>query len=195
MIFILDNYDSFTYNLVQRLGEIDGQLDLVVRRNDEVTVDEVLDLKPSHVIVSPGPCTPNEAGVSMELIRRFAGRAPLLGVCLGHQSMGQAFGAKIVRAKRLMHGKTDAIHHAGQGIFSGLPEPLIATRYHSLLIQPDTLSKAFEVTAYSDSYDGPREIMAIEHREYPLFGVQFHPESFLTTDGTQLLKQFLAVSA
>ena len=193
MIFLLDNYDSFTYNLVQRLGEIDPTLELVVRRNDELTVNEIAALKPSHIIVSPGPCTPNEAGVSLELIGQLAGQFPILGVCLGHQSMGQAFGATIVRAERLMHGKTDQIHHTGQGLFAGLPSPLTATRYHSLIIRPDTLSDDFEVTAWSNMPDGRREIMAITHRSLPLYGVQFHPESFLTEHGTAMLENFLAV--
>ncbi|MCE9553537.1 MAG: aminodeoxychorismate/anthranilate synthase component II [Planctomycetes bacterium] len=193
MIFLLDNYDSFTYNLVQRLGEIDPTLELVVRRNDELTVNEIAALGPSHIIVSPGPCTPNEAGVSLELIGQLAGQFPILGVCLGHQSMGQAFGATIVRAERLMHGKTDQIHHTGQGLFAGLPSPLTATRYHSLIIRPDTLSDDFEVTAWSNMPDGRREIMAITHRRLPLYGVQFHPESFLTEHGTAMLENFLAV--
>jgi len=191
MIFLLDNYDSFTYNLVQRLGEIDPTLELVVRRNDELSVDQIAALRPSHVIVSPGPCTPNEAGVSLELIGRLAGQFPILGVCLGHQSMGQAFGATIVRAERLMHGKTDQIHHTGTGLFAGLPSPLTATRYHSLIIQPETLSKDFEVTAWSEMPDGRREIMAITHQKMPLYGVQFHPESFLTEHGTAMLENFL----
>ena len=191
MIFLLDNYDSFTYNLVQRLGEIDPTLELVVRRNDELTVEQIAALKPSHIIVSPGPCTPNEAGVSLELIGQLAGQFPILGVCLGHQSMGQAFGATIVRAERLMHGKTDQIHHTGQGLFAGLPSPLTATRYHSLIIRPDTLSDDFEVTAWSNMPDGRREIMAITHRRLPLYGVQFHPESFLTEHGTAMLENFL----
>ncbi|MCE9544197.1 MAG: aminodeoxychorismate/anthranilate synthase component II [Planctomycetia bacterium] len=195
MIFVLDNYDSFTYNLVQRVGEIDPSLDLMVRRNDELSVDEIAALKPTHIIVSPGPCTPNEAGVSLELIRTLAGRFPILGVCLGHQSMGQAFGATIVRAQRLMHGKTDQIHHTGEGLFAGLPSPLTATRYHSLIIQPDTLSPDFTVTAWSEMPDGSREIMGIQHRRWPLSGVQFHPESFLTEHGTAMLENFLATGS
>jgi anthranilate synthase component 2 len=193
MIVLIDNYDSFTYNLVQRLGEIDPTLDLRVFRNDQVTLDDIEQLKPSHLIVSPGPCTPNEAGISAPCIARFAGRVPLLGVCLGHQSIGQAFGATIVRCGRLMHGKTDAIYHDNQGFYAGLPNPLIATRYHSLVIQPDTLSDDFIVCAWSDAPDGTREIMGIRHREYPLFGVQYHPESFLTDCGTTILERFLAV--
>jgi anthranilate synthase component 2 len=193
MIEIIDNYDSFTYNLVQRLGEIDADLDIRVDRNDQITVDEILELKPDRVIISPGPCTPNEAGVSVECVRRLAGKLPLLGVCLGHQSIGQAFGARIVRADRLMHGKTDMIHHNGRGLFAGLENPFQATRYHSLVIKPDTLPPQFEVTAWSDNPQGGREIMAVEHREYPLFGVQFHPESFLTHAGFDILRKFLAV--
>ncbi|MEX0641849.1 MAG: aminodeoxychorismate/anthranilate synthase component II, partial [Pirellulales bacterium] len=176
MILIIDNYDSFTYNLVQRLGEIDSALDVQVVRNDQLTVDELLERKPERVIISPGPCTPTEAGISVETCQRLKGKLPLLGVCLGHQSMGQAFGGTIVRAKNLMHGKTDMIHHDGQRLFAGLDNPFQATRYHSLVIQPDTLSKEFEITAWAEEPGGYREIMGIAHREYPLFGVQFHPE-------------------
>jgi len=195
MIFLLDNYDSFTYNLVQRLGEIDPSLELEVHRNDNITVEEIAEKKPSHLIISPGPCTPNEAGISVACVKRFAGKIPLLGVCLGHQSIGQAFGARIVRADRLMHGKTDMIHHDNQGLFEGLENPFIATRYHSLIIQPDTLSDEFIVCAWSDAPDGTREIMGIRHKQYPLFGMQFHPESFLTDCGTTLLERFLKVAA
>ncbi len=195
MIVLIDNYDSFTYNLVQRLGELDPGLDLRVFRNDKVTVAEIESLGPSHVIISPGPCTPDEAGISLEAARRFAGRVPLLGVCLGHQSIAQAFGAKIVRAGRLMHGKTDRIHHDSRGLYEGLENPLIATRYHSLVIQPDTLPEEFEVSAWSDAPDGTREIMGIRHRKHPVFGVQFHPESFLTDCGAVLLERFLQVEA
>jgi len=195
MIQIIDNYDSFTYNLVQRLGEIDAQLDIRVDRNDEITVDQIIDRQPDRVIISPGPCTPNEAGISVECVERIAGKFPLLGVCLGHQSIGQAFGAKIVRADRLMHGKTDLIHHHSGPLFEGLDNPFQATRYHSLLIQPDTLPDELEVTAWCEAPDGQREIMAIRHREYPLFGLQFHPESFLTHAGTDILQHFLQVEA
>ncbi len=191
MIFVLDNYDSFTYNLVQRLGEIDPGLDIRVARNDQVTVEQIEAAKPSHLIISPGPCTPNEAGISVQCVRHFAGKLPLLGVCLGHQSIGQATGATIVRAKRLMHGKTDEIHHDGRGLFRGLPNPIIATRYHSLIIDPSTLSDEFEVSAWSTGPEGEREIMGIRHREYPLIGWQFHPESFLTEQGHQMLGRFL----
>jgi anthranilate synthase component 2 len=195
MILLIDNYDSFTYNLVQRLGEIDPSLDLRVHRNDKITLDEIEALGPSHLIVSPGPCTPDEAGISVPCIRRFAGQIPILGVCLGHQSMGQAFGAKIVRADRLMHGKTDLIYHNNQGLFEGLENPFVATRYHSLVIQPDTLSDDFDVAAWSISPDGTRVIMGIEHKKFPLFGLQFHPESFLTECGTLLLERFMRVKA
>jgi anthranilate synthase component 2 len=194
VILLIDNYDSFTYNLVQRLGEIDPALDIVVLRNDDVTVADILKRQPTHVIISPGPCTPNEAGVSLQAARELAGKIPLLGVCLGHQSIAQAFGATIVRAGRLMHGKTDRIHHDNQGLFAGLQNPLTATRYHSLIVQPDTLSGDFDVSAWSDAADGTREIMGIRHKRFPLFGVQFHPESFLTDEGTKLLAHFLAVT-
>ena len=194
MILLIDNYDSFTYNLVQRLGEHDPGLDIVVHRNDKVSVTDVLAMAPSHVIISPGPCTPNEAGISVEAARTLAGKIPLLGVCLGHQSIAQAFGAKIVRAGRLMHGKTDQIHHDQRGLFRGLASPITATRYHSLIIDPASLSEEFEVTAWSTAPDASREIMGIRHREYPLFGLQFHPESFLTEDGGTILSQFLSAA-
>jgi anthranilate synthase/aminodeoxychorismate synthase-like glutamine amidotransferase len=194
MILIIDNYDSFTYNLVQRLGEIDSTLEIEVHRNDRITLDEIARRRPSHLIVSPGPCTPSEAGVSVGCIQRFAGELPILGVCLGHQSIGQATGGVIVRAKRLMHGKTDRIYHDGLGLFAGLPNPFVATRYHSLVIRPDTLHPDFIVTAWADAPDGSREIMGIRHRRYPLEGVQFHPESFLTVNGPDMLKRFLAMA-
>lgn len=193
MILLVDNYDSFTYNLVQRLGEIDPALELEVHRNDAITLDEIEARCPSHLIISPGPCTPDEAGISVECVRRFAGRIPLLGVCLGHQSIAQAFGAKIVRADRLMHGKTDLIHHDNLGLFEGLENPFVATRYHSLVVQPDTLPDEFTLSAWSDSPDGTRVIMGIRHKRFPLFGMQFHPESFLTDCGPSLLARFLAV--
>lgn len=191
MIFLLDNYDSFTYNLVQRLGEIDPTLDIRVERNDQITVEEIERLKPSHLIISPGPCTPNEAGISMDCARHFAGRIPVLGVCLGHQSIGQCTGGTIVRAKHLMHGKTDQIHHNNRGLFAGLPNPFIATRYHSLVIAPETVPAEFEVVGWSFAPDGSKEVMAIEHRKYPLIGWQFHPESFLTECGPELLSRFI----
>ncbi len=192
MIQIIDNYDSFTYNLVQRLGEIDASLDLRVDRNDEITVDDILHRQPDRVIISPGPCTPNEAGISLECVRRLAGKMPLLGVCLGHQSIAQAYGAKIVRAGRLMHGKTDQIHHQGDPLLAGLDNPLQATRYHSLIVQSDTMPDELEVTAWCEAPNGEREIMALRHRTLPVFGLQFHPESFLTLAGTDILQRFLS---
>jgi anthranilate synthase/aminodeoxychorismate synthase-like glutamine amidotransferase len=194
MIVLIDNYDSFTYNLVQRLGEIDPQLDLRVYRNDQITVDQIESLAPSHLIISPGPCTPSEAGISCQCVSHFAGKLPVLGVCLGHQAIGQATGGTIVRAKRLMHGKTDMIYHDNQGLFAGLENPFQATRYHSLVIEPNTLSPDFEVSAWSDGPDGLREIMGVRHKRYPLFGLQFHPESFLTLCGARILEKFLQVS-
>lgn len=193
MLLMIDNYDSFTYNLVQRLGEIDPSLDVEVHRNDKITVAEIEAKKPTHLIISPGPCTPTEAGISIACVTHFAGRLPLLGVCLGHQSMGQAFGGKIVRCGRLMHGKTDQIHHNNRGLYAGIENPFVATRYHSLVIQPDTLNPDFEVSAWSTAPDGTLEIMAITHKRLPMFGVQFHPESFLTDCGTELLRRFLTV--
>lgn len=194
MILIIDNYDSFTYNLVQRLGEMDRNLDVRVFRNDSISLEEIDRLAPSHLIISPGPCTPSEAGISVPCVNYFHGRVPLLGVCLGHQSIGQATGGKIVRAKQLMHGKVDRIHHDGTGLFVGLSSPIIATRYHSLVIEPSTLSSEFEVCAWADAPDGEREIMAIRHKELPTFGLQFHPESFLTDLGPSLLRAFLTTS-
>ena len=191
MILLLDNYDSFTYNLVQRLGELDPTLEIEVHRNDQITVEEIAAKQPSHLIISPGPCTPNEAGISMQCAEHFAGKLPILGVCLGHQSIGQSTGGTIVRAKQLMHGKTDDIHHDGKGLFVGLPNPFVATRYHSLVIQPDTLHPNFEVTAWADAPDGGREIMGIRHKEHLIEGLQFHPESFLTEVGPQMLQRFL----
>ena len=191
MILLIDNYDSFTYNLVQRFGEIDATLQIEVHRNDQISVDEIVAKRPSHLVISPGPCTPSEAGISVECIRRLAGQLPILGVCLGHQSIGQATGAEIVRAKRLMHGKTDSIYHDGQGLFVGLPSPFTATRYHSLVIRPGTLSDEFEISAWADGPGGEREIMGVRHKRYALEGVQFHPESFLTDCGHELLRRFL----
>ncbi|MCA9176555.1 MAG: aminodeoxychorismate/anthranilate synthase component II [Planctomycetales bacterium] len=191
MILLIDNFDSFTYNLVQRLGEIDAGLDIEVHRNNAITVEEVLAKRPSHLIISPGPCTPTEAGISVACVQQCAGEFPILGVCLGHQSIGQATGGKIVRAKQLMHGKTDRIHHDGKGLFLGLPNPFVATRYHSLVIQEDTLSPDYVVTAWADAPGGEREIMGIRHRELPIEGLQFHPESFLTEPGHDLLRHFL----
>ena len=187
MILLIDNYDSFTYNLVQRLGEIDSSLDLRVVRNDQITPEEIEADPPTHLIISPGPCTPLEAGISNDVIRRFAGRIPLLGVCLGHQCMGHTFGAIVERADRIMHGKTSMIHHDGQGVYRGLSNPFQATRYHSLVIRPGTLPPEFKVTAWTDD----NEIMGIRHVSFPMEGVQYHPESFLTLEGTKLLQNFL----
>ncbi len=186
MLLMIDNYDSFTYNLVQYLGEL-GE-DVKVIRNDEMGADEIERLAPRRIVLSPGPCTPNEAGVSLELIARFAGRLPLLGVCLGHQAIGQAFGGKIIHAKTLMHGKVSRIHHSGKGVFSGLPTPYDATRYHSLAIERASCPQELEVTAWTE--DG--EIMGVRHRTLPIEGVQFHPESILTEHGHALLRNFLA---
>ncbi len=185
MLLMIDNYDSFTYNLVQYFGEL-GE-DVKVVRNDEVSADEVERLDPSRIVLSPGPCTPNEAGISLELIGRFAGRVPILGVCLGHQAIGQAFGGRIVHAATLMHGKVSAIHHSGAGVFRGLPTPFRATRYHSLAIERAGCPPELEVTAWTD--DG--EIMGVRHRTLPIEGVQFHPESILTEHGHALLANFL----
>ncbi len=194
MIFVIDNYDSFTYNLVQRLGEIDSSLDIRVERNDKISIEQIAEISPSHLIVSPGPCTPNEAGVSVKAVEYFTGKIPILGVCLGHQSIGQATGGKIVRAKQLMHGKVDQIFHDGKGIFAELESPFEATRYHSLVIEPSTLNPEFEVSAWAKGPGDEDEIMAIRHRQHPLIGLQFHPESFLTKKGPELLKQFLGMS-
>lgn len=193
MILIIDNYDSFTYNLVQRLGELDTDLDIRVIRNDQITPQAAAELSPSHLIISPGPCTPNEAGISVDCVKQFAGKIPLLGVCLGHQSIGQATGSTIVPAKRLMHGKTDDIYHDGTGLFEGIPSPFTATRYHSLVIEPNTLSDQFMINAWCDAPDGTKEIMGIQHRDYPLIGLQFHPESFLTEVGHELLRRFVDI--
>jgi anthranilate synthase/aminodeoxychorismate synthase-like glutamine amidotransferase len=187
MILLIDNYDSFTYNLVQRLGEIDPSLEMWVARNDQVALDEIEARAPSHIIISPGPCTPREAGVSNAVIERFAPRLPMLGVCLGHQCIGHAFGAEVVRADRIMHGKTSLIHHDGQGVYRGMPNPFEATRYHSLVIRPGTLPPDLGVVARTDQ----DEIMGVRHKRYPLEGVQFHPESFLTENGIQLLRNFI----
>ncbi|MBI1915970.1 MAG: aminodeoxychorismate/anthranilate synthase component II [Planctomycetes bacterium] len=192
MLVLIDNYDSFTYNLVQRLGELDPGIDLRVFRNDQVSVDQVAALSPSHLIISPGPCTPREAGVSNEVLRHFAPSVPLLGVCLGHQCIGHVFGGEVVRNVRVMHGKTSPIHHDGQGVFRGLSNPFEATRYHSLVIRRDTFANPdFVISAWTDE----GEIMGVRHRSWPLHGVQFHPESFLTLEGPQLLKNFLELHA
>ena len=187
MVLMIDNYDSFTYNLVQYLGELGANL--VVHRNDKITVEQVEDIGPEKIVISPGPCTPREAGISCELIRYFAGRLPLLGVCLGHQCIGEAFGGDVVRAERLMHGKTSLIHHNGEEIFDGLENPFVATRYHSLIVKKETLPDCFELTAWTDR----DEIMGIRHLEHPIWGVQFHPESILTHAGKPLLQNFLHI--
>jgi anthranilate synthase/aminodeoxychorismate synthase-like glutamine amidotransferase len=190
MIVLIDNYDSFTYNLVQRIGELDRGYEMKVHRNDQVTLDQIEDDQPTHIIISPGPCTPREAGISVDVVKHFAGKIPILGVCLGHQSIGFAYGGEIIRAARLMHGKTSEISHDGRALFAGLGNPFVATRYHSLVIKPDTLHPDFEVTARTvDSPDD--EIMGIRHKTLPIEGVQFHPESFLTAEGPKLLANFL----
>jgi anthranilate synthase/aminodeoxychorismate synthase-like glutamine amidotransferase len=194
MVFVLDNYDSFTYNLVQYLGELGA--DVVVRRNDELTVEEVETLKPERILLSPGPCTPGEAGILVPLIRHMAGKAPILGVCLGHQAIGQAFGASVVRAPHLMHGKTSAVDHDGRGIFSGLRTPLTCTRYHSLIVAEDSLPSELTVTARTTEANGAGAgggtvIMGLRHRSLPIEGVQFHPESVLTEGGHQMIRNFL----
>src|SRR6516162_6175623 len=188
MILLIDNYDSFTYNLVQRLGELDPNIALEVHRNDRITADQVAEKKPTHIIVSPGPCTPREAGVSNEVIKRFAPTVPILGVCLGHQCIGHVFGGEVVRNVRIMHGKTSPIHHDGMGVFAGMSNPFEATRYHSLVIRRETFANPdFEVTAWT----AEGEIMGVRHKSWPLHGVQFHPESFLTVEGPRLLKNFV----
>jgi anthranilate synthase/aminodeoxychorismate synthase-like glutamine amidotransferase len=189
MIVIIDNYDSFTYNLVQRIGELDAHRPMRVFRNDKVTLDELEDLKPTHVIISPGPCTPKEAGISSEVLKRFGPRVPTLGVCLGHQCIGDAWGGTVERNWRLMHGKTSPIRHDNQGVFAGLLNPFEATRYHSLVIRKGTVPNDFVVTAWTDE----EEIMGVRHKTWPLHGVQFHPESFLTLEGPKLLANFLAM--
>jgi anthranilate synthase/aminodeoxychorismate synthase-like glutamine amidotransferase len=185
MVFVLDNYDSFTYNLVQYMGELGAEM--TIRRNDELTVDEVEALAPERILLSPGPCTPQEAGISIELIRRFAGRTPILGVCLGHQAIGAAFGGDVIRAPKLMHGKTSEVEHDGKTIFRGIATPMTCTRYHSLIVSEKNLPGELEISARTA--DGT--IMGLRHRKYPVEGVQFHPESVLTDDGKQLIKNFL----
>jgi len=190
MLVMIDNYDSFTYNLVQYLGEL--KADVKVFRNDEISVAEIEQLAPEHLMISPGPCTPNEAGISIEAIKYFAGKLPILGVCLGHQSIGQAFGGKIIHAREIMHGKTSMMHHNNKGVFQGLESPFEATRYHSLVIEKDTLPDCLEITAWTENKDGSMdEIMGVRHKELPIEGVQFHPESILSQHGHQMLKTFL----
>jgi len=185
MLLVIDNYDSFTYNLVQYFGELGA--DLQVKRNDEIALDDIRGMKPERIVISPGPCTPNEAGISCDVIRTFGEKTPILGVCLGHQCMGQVFGGDVVRAGRLMHGKTSPIVHNGEGVFAGLPNPFEATRYHSLLVKRETFPACLEITAET----AEKEIMGLRHKTLPIHGVQFHPESILTTEGKHLLKNFL----
>jgi len=189
VIFVLDNYDSFTYNLVQYIGELGAKVE--VRRNDEVTIEEIQSMRPERIVVSPGPCTPQDAGISIELIRHFAGKLPLLGVCLGHQAIGAAFGGQVVRAKNLMHGKTSQVEHDGKTIFHGLASPMTATRYHSLIVAEEELPDALEVSAWTRDQDGTRVIMGLRHKKFPIEGVQFHPESVLTDEGKKLVENFL----
>lgn len=187
MILVIDNYDSFTYNLVQYLGELGEEI--VVRRNDEIDLEGIEALAPDHILISPGPCTPNEAGISLEVLTHFKGKIPIFGVCLGHQAIGQAFGGNVIRAERLMHGKTSPILHGGQSVFEGLPVPFTATRYHSLLVERESLPDCLEITAETEE----GEIMGLRHKEYPIEGVQFHPESIVTDYGHQMLRNFLKI--
>jgi anthranilate synthase/aminodeoxychorismate synthase-like glutamine amidotransferase len=191
VVFILDNYDSFTYNLVQYFGELGAQIE--VRRNDQITVAGVEAMQPERIVISPGPCTPQEAGISIDLIRYFAGKVPILGVCLGHQAIGAAFGGQVVRAPRLMHGKTSAVMHDSRSIFRGLPAPMTATRYHSLIVEEKDLPAELEVSAWTTDKDGTRTIMGLRHKKFAVEGVQFHPESVLTDAGKKLVENFLAV--
>ncbi len=193
MLLMIDNYDSFTYNLVQYFSELGAQV--VVHRNDALTVADVAALQPSQIVISPGPCTPDEAGISLELIHTLAGKVPIFGVCLGHQSIGQAFGGKVVRARKVMHGKTSMIHHGGLGVFQGLPNPFVATRYHSLIVEKSSLPDCLEITAWTETESGEMdEIMGLRHRTLSVEGVQFHPESILTREGKNLLRNFLRIN-
>jgi anthranilate synthase/aminodeoxychorismate synthase-like glutamine amidotransferase len=191
MVLVLDNYDSFTYNLVQYLGELGAEVE--VRRNDQVTVTEIEAMHPERILVSPGPCTPQEAGISIDLIRHFTGKLPILGVCLGHQALGAAFGGKVIRAKNLMHGKTSQVQHDGKTIFKDLPMPMTATRYHSLIVSEEDLPEDLEVSSWTTEKDGTRVIMGLRHKTLPIEGVQFHPESVLTKDGKSLIRNFLKI--
>ena len=191
MVFVLDNYDSFTYNLVQYIGELGAEVE--ARRNDQVSIADVQALAPDRIVVSPGPCTPREAGISIELIRHFTGKVPVLGVCLGHQALGEAFGGKVVRAKKLMHGKTSKVDHDGRTIFCGVESPMTATRYHSLIVADDHLPAELEVSAHTIEEDGTRVIMGLRHKKFPVEGVQFHPESVLTDAGKKLIGNFLTL--
>jgi anthranilate synthase component II len=190
MILVIDNYDSFTYNLVQYLGELGAEV--VVRRNDAISVDEIGDLTPAAIVLSPGPCTPKEAGVTVDTIRRWGSSIPILGVCLGHQAIGEAYGGEVVRAERVMHGKTSQVCHDGTGIFAGLPSPMEVMRYHSLIVERTSIPESLEITAVSQ--DDPSEVHAVKHREHPVYGVQFHPESVMTPQGKALLSNFLELS-
>jgi anthranilate synthase/aminodeoxychorismate synthase-like glutamine amidotransferase len=190
LVFVLDNYDSFTYNLVQYIGELGEKIE--VRRNDQVTVGEIEAMHPDRIVISPGPCTPREAGISIELIRRLSGKIPILGVCLGHQAIGEAFGGKVVRAPHLMHGKTSSVLHDNKTIFRGLPQPMTATRYHSLIVQEKDLPAELEVSAWTTEKDGSRTIMGLRHRQQAVEGVQFHPESVLTDAGKKLVQNFIS---
>ncbi|MFY9672863.1 MAG: aminodeoxychorismate/anthranilate synthase component II [Terriglobales bacterium] len=192
MIFVLDNYDSFTYNLVQYLGELGAEV--AVRRNDEVTIGEIEAMGPERIVVSPGPCTPQDAGISIDLIRHFSGKIPVFGVCLGHQALGAAFGGEVVRAKNLMHGKTSQVEHDGRTVFRGVASPMTATRYHSLVVREESLPKELEVSAFTHERDGTRVIMGLRHRQFAVEGVQFHPESVLTSAGKQMIANFLHMS-
>ena len=192
MLLMIDNYDSFTYNLVQYFSEL--EVEVAVFRNDRIGTEDIAEMAPRHIVISPGPCTPNEAGVSVEVVKEFAPSVPILGVCLGHQSIAQAYGARIVHAAKVMHGKPSMVHHNGQGLYAGLSNPIEAARYHSLIVEPDSLPDCFEIDAWTENSDrAAGEIMGITHRDYPLRGVQFHPESILTREGKQLLKNFLAL--
>jgi len=191
MVFVLDNYDSFTYNLVQYIGELGAEV--TVRRNDQVTVAEIDALHPDRIVISPGPCTPQEAGISIDVIRQFAGKVPLLGVCLGHQAIGAAFGGKVVRAPNLMHGKTSSVEHDGKTIFRDIPSPMTATRYHSLIVEEKSLPRELEISATCQDHDGTRVIMGLRHRKFAVEGVQFHPESVLTDQGKLIVRNFLTL--
>jgi anthranilate synthase component 2 len=194
MLLMIDNYDSFTYNLVQYFGELGQSVE--VRRNDAIDVAGIEALKPAAIVISPGPCTPDQAGVSLEVLEKLSGRVPILGVCLGHQSLGQAFGGKVIRARTIMHGKTSPVHHDGKGVFAGLPSPFQATRYHSLVVEKDSLPDCLEITAWTlDAQGGFDEIMGLRHKSLPVEGVQFHPESILTQHGHDMLRNFLAQGA
>lgn len=189
MLLMIDNYDSFTYNIVQYLCELGAEVE--VHRNDEITIEEIRKLAPQKIVISPGPCTPDEAGISLDVVREFGGTIPLLGICLGHQSIGQAFGGTVIRAEDVMHGKTSMIHHGEQGVFHGLPNPFEATRYHSLIVEKATLPDCLEVTAWTETDGVPQEIMGLRHKDLPIEGVQFHPESIMTPQGHDLLNNFL----